>query len=65
MYNWSVDTGFLQKYPEKYEVWHLEQLINFGLGDELLDSSQLIRNLNELNIDPLKKKYLQFILSSK
>ena len=64
MYNWSVDTRFLSKYPAKYKLWKLEQLINFGLGEEKLKREDLKKHLNKLYIDPLKKKYLQFLLSS-
>lgn len=37
MYNWSTDTTELKKSPEKYAVWRLEQLINWGLDGEKLD----------------------------
>jgi len=63
MYNWSVDIKFLRKFPEKYRIWRLEQLINFGLGGEKLDKKELAENFDQLKIDPTKKKYLKFILS--
>ena len=34
MYNWNTDTTTLRKNPEKYQIWRLEQLINFGLNGE-------------------------------
>lgn len=62
MYNWSVDTKFLSKYPKQYKLWKLEQLINFGLGEEKLNRKDLEENLEKITIDPLKKKYLEFLL---
>lgn len=62
MYNWSVDINYLKKYPEKYKIWKLEQLINFGLKNEKLDKNELIKYFNKLKIDPQKKKYLKFLL---
>ncbi|MBI5701457.1 hypothetical protein HZC34_06425 [Candidatus Saganbacteria bacterium] len=64
MYNWSVDVKKLKKYPEKYAIWRLEQLINYGLSGEKLDQKELEANIGKLHIDPLKKKYLGFLLHS-
>lgn len=65
MYNWSVDLKALGKYPKKYKLWKLEQLINFGLGKEKIKRSDLKRYLEKVSIDPQKKKYLKFLLSAK
>jgi hypothetical protein len=62
MYNWSVDINYLKKYPEKYIIWKLEQLINFGLGKEKISTKELKKHFSKLNIDPDKKKYLKFLL---
>lgn len=62
MRNWSVNESVLKKYPEKYNIWKLEQLINFGLGNEKLSPQSLKKNINKLDIDPLKKRYLQFLI---
>jgi len=64
MFNWSVDTKNLQKYPEKYVIWKLEQLINFGLNGHKLNMTELKKYFPKLNIDPQKKKYLKMLLSS-
>jgi len=60
MYNWSTDTSTLKKHPEKYIVWRLEQLINFGLGDEKLDKVELKKYWSQLHIDPKRKNVLSF-----
>jgi hypothetical protein len=64
MHNWSVDTQNLKKYPEKYAIWKLEQLINFGLDGEKLDLFNLKKYFNRLQISSNKKKYLEFLLSN-
>lgn len=62
MYNWSTDTTKLSKYPEKYTIWKLEQLINFGLNGQKINLKKLKKYFSKLNIDPKKKKYLNFLL---
>lgn len=62
MKNWSTDEKLLKKNPEKYNLWKLEQLINFGLGDEKLSLLNVKKNLNKLTIDPLKRRYLKFLI---
>lgn len=64
MYNWSVDTQFLSLYPYKYKLWRLEQLINFGLGKEKINRKDLRENIDKIDIDPIKRKYLRFLLSN-
>ena len=34
MKNWSVDEKQLKQYPEKYKLWKMEQLINYGLDED-------------------------------
>ena len=65
MYNWSTDTKELKKYPEKYSIWKLEQLINFGLDKERLDSKLVKKYWDKLQIDPKKKEALAFLLWQK
>lgn len=65
MYNWSVDTKRLKKNPEKFAIWKLEQMINFGLGQDKLNKDELKKYFNQLNIDQDKKNYLNFILYGK
>lgn len=62
MYNWSTDTDKLKKYPQKYAMWRLEQLINFGLRGEKLNMAELKKHFGKLKIDPVKKSYLKFLL---
>lgn len=62
MYNWSVDTSRLIKDPERYEVFKLEQAINFGLNNTKLSMNSLKDNFKLLNIDPNKRAYLKLLL---
>lgn len=63
MKNWSTDVKELSKYPVKYQIFKLESMINFGTDGEKLDGSLLEKMLPILSIDPLKKRYLQMLLS--
>lgn len=65
MYNWSVDETELKKNPKKYAIWRLEQLINFGLNGEKINREELIQYFPELNIDPVRRKLLTFLLHEK
>ncbi|OGH11766.1 MAG: hypothetical protein A2857_04710 [Candidatus Levybacteria bacterium RIFCSPHIGHO2_01_FULL_36_15] len=62
MYNWNTDTKELEKNPEEYTIWKLEQLINYGLDGEKLNRNILIRYWSKLRIDPIYKEYLHFLL---
>ena len=64
MYNWSVDTTRLKKYPKKYKLWKLEQMISYGLDDDKLDKNEVIENWNYLKnrLDPTRRKFLEFLL---
>lgn len=62
MYNWNTDTTQMKKNPEKYAVWKLEQLINYGLDGEKIDKKELIKYWHRLRIEPQYKRFLQFLL---
>ncbi len=64
MYNWSIDIKKLSKNPEKFTVWRLEQLINFGLDGEKLDRKELkhLWPLIKNQLDPYKKRALEYLL---
>ena len=65
MYNWSTDTTELKKDSEKYTIWKLEQMVNFGLQGEKLSQKLLKKFWNKLTLDPAKKRYLEFLLWGK
>ena len=65
MYNWSVDEKQLKKYPEKYTIWKLEQMINWGLGGEKLKRRLLLKYWRKLFMDKPTRDYLKFLLWSR
>jgi len=65
MQNWSVNIGELKKNKERYAIWKLEQMVNFGLGKQKLSREKLEKYWNKLNLDENKKKYLSMILCKK
>lgn len=62
MHNWSVDVKQLKKDKEKYTIWKLEQMVNFGLGGEKIKEKDLLKYFSKLDIDPSRKKFFQIIL---
>lgn len=63
MYNWSTDEKQLKKTdPEKYKIWRLEQMINYGLGNEKLDKRMVKKYWNKIFMDAPTRKYLKFLL---
>lgn len=64
MKTWSVTTEKFAKKSEEYQIWRLEQLINFGLDNEKISASKLKKYYNKLYIDPHKRNYLKFLLKS-
>ena len=62
--HWSVDERQLAKDPRAYAIWRLEQRINFGIGEPLLDTGELREYLDIIDIDPAKRKALSLALES-
>ena len=62
MYNWSTDNQELKKDKKKYAIWKIEQMVNFGLGDEKLNEKDLKKYFLKINIDPPRRKFLHLIL---
>ncbi len=65
MYNWSTNTKRLKKDKEKYDIWKLEQQINFGLKEKKLDLKKVKKYLPKLKIDFFKKQFLNLIIYGK
>ena len=65
MKNWSTDEKQLKKSPEKYAIWKLEQLVNFGLDGKKLNASELKKYWSKIVIDPAKRKFLELLLYGK
>lgn len=65
MYNWNIDIKELKKDKKQYAIWHLEQLVNFGLGKEKINRKEIKKYWSFLHLDKNKKKYLKMLLWSK
>lgn len=65
MYNWSVDTVKLKKDTKKFNIFKLEQSINFGLNNTKLSLTSLKENFDMLKIDPNKKAYISSLIWQK
>lgn len=64
MRNWSTDTTKFKTREDKI-IWELEQMINFGLGGSRLDRKALKKYWNKLNLDPDRKRFIEFALWNK
>ena len=66
MYNWSVDEEAMKTAdPNGYEIWRLEQLINYGEEGEKIPEKELRKYWDILKnkIDPARRRYFELILS--
>jgi hypothetical protein len=62
MKNWSTDTKKLKGDKDKFAIWKLEQLVNFGLGKKKIKKSELKKYWSVINIDPSKRKFLSLFV---
>ena len=66
MRNWSVNTSRFEKNEKEYEIWQLEQLLNFGMSEgESLDRKQLEQYLPVLAIDQDTRNFLEYVIYGK
>lgn len=62
MRNWSTDVAALKKDKERYAIWRMEQLINYGLDGEKLDRAAVKKYWNKLQLDPETRRFLRLLL---
>lgn len=62
---WDYDKKEYEKQAKADPIWHLERLINYGLGKEKLDRNLLIKNFNKLKIPENRRVFLELILWDK
>ena len=62
---WDYSQTEYQKQAKADPKWHLERLINYGLGDEKLDRELLEKYLGELNIPEDRRAFLELLLWNK
>lgn len=62
MKNWSTDEEALKKNPEAYAIWKLEQLVNYGIGDEKISKAELTMYWDRIQVDPDRRRFLSLLL---
>jgi hypothetical protein len=62
MRNWSINTKELKKDKEKFAIWKLEQMINFGLTGKKIKKNELKKYWQVIDIDPAKRKFLSLFV---
>ena len=60
--HWSINITELEKNPESYAIWKLEQWANWGIGTVKIKKSDLIKYWDKIDIDKWKKKALSLAL---
>lgn len=62
---WDYNTTEYQKQAKADPKWHLERLINYGLGDEKIDKKMLEKYLSELNISDDRRAFFELLIWNK
>jgi len=64
MRNWSVDENYLKKFPLKYKLWKLVQLLSYGLDNEKLNKREVMKYWDRIKnqLDPARRDYVHFLL---
>ncbi len=65
MYNWSTDIKKISRDKKNFNIWKLEQTINFGLGGKKLKKSELKKYWPFIKIDSRRRKFLSLLLDEK
>ncbi|MEK7060301.1 MAG: hypothetical protein AAB970_01635 [Patescibacteria group bacterium] len=60
--HWSIDTTELEKNPEAFAIWDLEQRINWGIGEGKINKKDLLKYWDKIDIDVFKRKALSLAL---
>lgn len=62
---WDYTQKNYKKQAQKDPAWHIERLVNYGLGKEKLNPTLLKRYLPELNIPEDRRAFLELLLWNK
>lgn len=62
--HWSVDEKELAKDTRAHTIWRLEQRINWGVGEDRIDTKELRAYWDEIDIDPAKRRALASALQA-
>lgn len=59
---WDYKQDEYLKQAKADPVWHLERLINYGLGDEKINREELEKYLPQLRIPEERRAFLELLL---
>ncbi|PIR41910.1 MAG: hypothetical protein COV30_01155 [Candidatus Yanofskybacteria bacterium CG10_big_fil_rev_8_21_14_0_10_37_15] len=59
---WDYDKTEYDKQALSDPKWHLERIINYGLGEEKIDREVLKKYLAELNISDDRRAFLELLI---
>lgn len=62
---WDYQKDEYNKQAEKDPIWHLERLINYGLGKEKINRETLKKYLPQLKIPEERRNFLELLLWNK
>ena len=62
--HWSVDEAALTSDPRAHAIWRLEQRINWGIGEGLIDTNELREYWDVIDIDRAKRRALALALEA-
>ncbi|OHA02018.1 MAG: hypothetical protein A3C11_00040 [Candidatus Sungbacteria bacterium RIFCSPHIGHO2_02_FULL_49_12] len=62
---WDYEKTEYEKQAAADEIWRLERLINYGLGEEKLDREEVRNALPYLNIPEERRAFLELLLWNK
>jgi len=62
MNHWSVNTKELEKDRVMFDIWRIEQWVNWGIGNTRIKRADLIKYWSKLDIDPWKRRALSLAL---
>ncbi|OGZ31982.1 MAG: hypothetical protein A3H02_02640 [Candidatus Niyogibacteria bacterium RIFCSPLOWO2_12_FULL_41_13] len=65
MYNWSVDEKILKQDSERYAIWRLEQMVNFGLNGGKIQENELKKYWPRLKLDPARRRFFALLIDEK
>ncbi len=62
---WDYGKTEYQTQTKSDPVWHLERLINYGVGKETIDREILKENLEKLKISDDRRAFLELLVWNK